>query len=543
MILQRKKQLMRRLAIGLIVSVSTVAWAGRATVSWDPNTEDDLAGYKVYWGTQPNRNYTDVLDVGNVTSHTFDNLQEGQTYYFAVTAYDRAGNESGFSEEVSAEIPSSGGNDPGPGDTTAPELVNVTAMGETQVDVIFSEPLDRTSAETASHYAVSGSIQVIGAILDQSETVVHLVTSTHQRGVDYTLSVTGIEDKAGNVVASGSAKTYRLPDPTQRDTTPPALIYVVVVDPTHIDVIFSEAVGPSKAERAGNYDISNGIRVSDAKINDNQSIVRLTTSEHAPGQTYTLVVRNVEDLEGNAIQNQNRYTYTTPADGNQDDGSGDNNDDGNNNATPPTIVSVAFQGHTQIDVTFSETLDKASAENRQNYRIDNGIEVKGAILGADLATVHLLTSKHQDGVVYTLTVNNVRDQQGETIAADSRFQYSTGDSGDDVPDEAVSSSFSLFPNYPNPFNPETQIRFFLEKGRKVELKIYNPLGQLVRTLVKGELAAGHHAVMWDGTNDRGLQVPSGVYIYTLEVKRQVQKGDLLVNVSVERRVRKMTLIR
>jgi len=54
---------------------------------------------------------------------------------------------------------------------------------------------------------------------------------------------------------------------------------------------------------------------------------------------------------------------------------------------------------------------------------------------------------------------------------------------------------------------------------------------------------GDHKVVWDGTNNDNIQVPSGVYIYSLEVKRDVVKGGLLVNVSLERRVKKMTLLR
>ena len=532
--LQHKRLRVLALIIILMASASTVAWAGRATVSWDANTESDLAGYKVHYGTQPNRSYSNTIDVGNVTSYTVGNLQPGTTYYFAVTAYDLSGNESDYSEEVSLTIPT-GGGDTGDGDTTPPVLVNVTPMGETQIDVIYSEAMDKASAETASNYAISGGIQVIGAVLDQNESVVHLITSSHTKGVSYTLTVNNVKDKAGNTIASGSSKSYKLPDPNQSDTTPPELLYVVVVDLTHLDVIFNEAVSRSTAERVRNYEINNGINVTQAVINENQSIVRLTTSQHVEGSTYTLIVRNIEDVAGNRIQNNNSRSYTTPGGGNND------NDDGNN-TTAPTVISVTFQGTTQIDVTFSEPLDKATAENPSNYSIDNGVEVKAAVLSADLTTVHLLTSRHQSGVEYTLTVNNVRDLQGEAVASNTRFRYSD-DSGSNPPENNDASSFSLFPNYPNPFNPETQIRFYLEKGRQVELKIYNPLGQLVRTLVTGELSAGFHSVTWDGTNNQGVQVPSGVYIYTLEVKRQEQKGNLLVNVSLERRVHKMTLIR
>ena len=87
------------------------ALAGSATLSWTANSESDLAGYRVYYGTSPRTGtdpkvctmcgYTTKVDVGNVTTYTVANLTNNTTYYFSVTAYDNSGNESAFSLEVS----------------------------------------------------------------------------------------------------------------------------------------------------------------------------------------------------------------------------------------------------------------------------------------------------------------------------------------------------------------------------------------------------------------------------------------------------------
>ncbi len=73
--------------------------ASALTLAWDPNTEDDLAGYSVYYGIQSG-NYDSVIDAGNVAQYTVSNLEPETHYYFAVTAYDTSGNESDLSEEV-----------------------------------------------------------------------------------------------------------------------------------------------------------------------------------------------------------------------------------------------------------------------------------------------------------------------------------------------------------------------------------------------------------------------------------------------------------
>jgi len=71
-------------------------------------------------------------------------------------------------------------------------------------------------------------------------------------------------------------------------------------------------------------------------------------------------------------------------------------------------------------------------------------------------------------------------------------------------------------NYPNPFNPTTVIQFGLPAAVKARLRVYNVAGRLVRTLVDGTLDAGSHRIAWDGTDDRGVPVASGVYFYRLE---------------------------
>ena len=96
-----------------IFSVNS-ALAGSATVSWNANTESDLASYKIYYGTSARTGtdpktcgmcgYSSSLNVGKVTTYTFSNLTNGQTYYFSVSALDASNNESAFSAQVQKAI-------------------------------------------------------------------------------------------------------------------------------------------------------------------------------------------------------------------------------------------------------------------------------------------------------------------------------------------------------------------------------------------------------------------------------------------------------
>ena len=86
----------------------------------------------------------------------------------------------------------------------------------------------------------------------------------------------------------------------------------------------------------------------------------------------------------------------------------------------------------------------------------------------------------------------------------------------------------LLQNYPNPFNPSTTISFDLAKNSHVKLSVYNLRGQLVKTLASGELAAGHHHLIWNGTDSRNRTVASGVYLFRLEAGNYISTRKMML---------------
>ncbi len=97
------------LAIALIQA--QLGWAAEVLVEWDPNTEADLAGYKLYYGTtsRTEGSYAETVVIDNKGATNWSLTLPGDTYYFALTAYDVSGNESDFSVEVSAVVPDTRG--------------------------------------------------------------------------------------------------------------------------------------------------------------------------------------------------------------------------------------------------------------------------------------------------------------------------------------------------------------------------------------------------------------------------------------------------
>ena len=97
--------------------------------------------------------------------------------------------------------------------------------------------------------------------------------------------------------------------------------------------------------------------------------------------------------------------------------------------------------------------------------------------------------------------------------------------------QSTPREFALHQNFPNPFNPDTTIKYDLAESSDVTLQIYNVLGQVVRTLVASEAQnAGRYQIRWNGMDDRGVPVSSGVYFYQISADgkfQQVQKLMLL----------------
>lgn len=169
-----------------------------------------------------------------------------------------------------------------------------------------------------------------------------------------------------------------------------------------------------------------------------------------------------------------------------------------------TCASVAYQGITLSWQTASETGNMGF--NVLRCRTEKGTYEK--------VNPELITPR-TDGQ-YTWVDRNA--QAGERwyykLEDISRSGLATqhGPVSADMP---VPTRFELTQNYPNPFNPVTNIRYQLPADGRVTLQIFNTNGQLIRTLVDGEVPAGYHQIVWDSRSDAGALVVSGVYYYRI----------------------------
>ncbi len=202
---------------------------------------------------------------------------------------------------------------------------------------------------------------------------------------------------------------------------------------------------------------------------------------------------------------------------------------------PPVIgdyISMAFDNDTWAKNGGSYSQDIRSEGRTQTWNLAARSNIKG-IVSLSLEDVHAIPS-HQDvrlvdpvlGIVY-----NLRSEKAVTITSQGNenpyyYKLIVGEA-DDIQSQLddmgmVPTDFELFQNTPNPFNPVTNIRVSLVEDARITLKVYNLLGKEVNILAFNQsLSKGNHRFIWAGKDDNGYQLPSGVYLYRIEINSHV----------------------
>lgn len=195
------------------------------------------------------------------------------------------------------------------------------------------------------------------------------------------------------------------------------------------------------------------------------------------------------------------------------DGLGIENIDGGNTELQPPIVTTV----TTTSVT-GTTLPNSTVEIFSDGEDEGGIFEKQVLSDAagNFSWIGTPTGPH---VTATVT-----DAAGNT----SEFSHPYLTEVADVKLKNTSTKFALHQNYPNPFNPQTQMNYELPEVAKVEFIIFNISGQKIRTLVDHFQPAGCHSVCWNGIDNQGRKVTSGIYIYQIQAGNFIKSRKLII---------------
>jgi hypothetical protein len=162
-----------------------------------------------------------------------------------------------------------------------------------------------------------------------------------------------------------------------------------------------------------------------------------------------------------------------------------------------------------------------------NATLPEGWEMQWNIVDNELRVAMAGSTPLPSGSVAAIMVRMKSRESRLNFSADAMLNE-TAQSLGAVEIAAVPTEFALAQNYPNPFNPSTTIKYQIANDANVNLVIYNLQGQQIRTLVAKEQKAGYYSVVWDGRNEAGQTVSSGLYLYRVQAGSFVATHKMLM---------------
>lgn len=298
------------------------------------------------------------------------------------------------------------GDTPLPMDVVPPRLRRAVPVHSNLVRLEFSEPLRADTATVQGNYSIRAgttTLTVQGVRLSPDGHEVELDTATQSRGVEYTVVVMNVRDIAGNLIGAQNTALF-----TGVDTLPPEVVQVRALGSRLVEVLFNEELDKASAENPGHYQISPSLAVERAELQADGKTVRLTTGLQEGERLYTLFIFNIQDISGNRMTQVVSQTFVGVE------------------SVPPQVVSatpIRILGQGTVDVRFSEPVERSTAETVANYTLAPALPVRRAELRADGQTVRLVTDPQERGTVYVLTVQNVRDLNGNVISGNNQALF------------------------------------------------------------------------------------------------------------------------
>jgi phosphodiesterase/alkaline phosphatase D-like protein len=449
----------------------------RATIYWETN---EPATSRIDFGTSTDYDdYKEDIDFVEEHTVTITNLTASTTYHIKATTRDVSGNETEssdltFTTEATADV-------------TAPTLVGSVsngAVGNETAEIIWK------TNEISDSFIYYGENQ---ADLDldsgsEDDVIDHKVFLSGLTAATVYYYKVGSTDPAGNtaeILATGSFTTL-----TSADTQAPAIPTGLVASPKPTSVILSWTANTDLDLAGYNIERAAGAAGSFSAL---ATLVTATTYTD-PGLTLGSLYRyriSASDLFGNVS------AYSA-------------------------VISV-----TPSAIELAEFAAVAS---------EAGAVIKWATLGEEnLRGFRVLRADQEAGDYTVMTPKNKLIQSGREkykyvdrqAVAGLTYYYKLealmvdGESATFGPlaldmVSVLPRQYAMSQNYPNPFNPETSVQYALPAASRVELTIYDIMGHQVRKLVSERKEAGYHRVMWDGRDDRGGEVPSGIYFYRIQ---------------------------
>lgn len=365
----------------LVLSHYSIAIAGDAVLSWDPNTESDLAGYKVYFGTA-HATYGSPVDVGNQTTYTVIGLNSG-TFYFAVTAYDTSGNESDPSNETTKTVS---------GDSTPPAISAITSTGITGI----SATITWTTNEASDTQVQYGTTSSYGSSTTRNTTML----TFHSQGLTglsasttYHFKVVS-SDASGNLATSGD-NTFTTAAPP--DTTAPVISGITSSSITVTGAIITWATNETATSRV-EYGTTTAYGLLSTLNSTPVTSHSRTLTGLSSATTYHYRVISTDTAGNTRLSSDNTFATTTTLD-----------------TTPPVISNIATTGIASSSAVITWTTNEAATSE-----VDYGTGVPYDFTSSSLSPLVTNHSRSLTGLGSLTTYHfkiRSRDAAGNIVAS------------------------------------------------------------------------------------------------------------------------------
>lgn len=197
---------------------------------------------------------------------------------------------------------------------------------------------------------------------------------------------------------------------------------------------------------------------------------------------------------------------------------------------PTTEVAISIDGSGCLVVVWERKNSQGSNIVAQRFADDGSRIGNNFQVSATVDTLRHLrpTVALKDGKIYTVWNTLKAANSINFILWANILDFDNPAVGVEQQPEQAPVSFRLLQNYPNPFNPATTIRFEVAQQAQVQLAVYNILGEEIITLVNEEVMPGSHDAVWDGKDDRGKDVSSGIYLYKLNIAGRTEIKKMIL---------------
>ncbi len=369
----------------IILTPNSQAHAADAILSWDTNTETDLAGYHVHYGTASGV-YSVVVPVGNITTYTVTGLGPG-TYYFAMTADNTSGGRSGFSNESTKTIP----------DTTAPVISAVAASSLTAIGATISWTTNEPATSLVEYGLTTG--YGTSSPLNSTRVTAHSRTLTGlSAATTYHYRVISV-DATGNSAVSAD---YTFTTAAAADTTPPVVSSIAAGGVTSSGATISWTTNEASTTQV-DYGATTTYGSSTALNSALVTAHSAALTGLQGGTTYHFRVRSLDAAGNVALSGDATFTTLAAPD-----------------TTAPALSAIAAGSPTSGGATITWTTNEASTT-----QVDYGTTTaygSSTTLNASLVTAHSATlAGLQAATIYHFRVRSLDAAGNVALSGDATF--------------------------------------------------------------------------------------------------------------------------